>query len=105
MRTIALLVCALALTSGDALAAAAKKVKASGCVDTFGACLLLRTSGNGGFFLTGSNLPPPGGPKQVTVQGQLSGETGSFLCPTRLIIQGNIAVAGWKATRRNCPRR
>jgi hypothetical protein len=99
MRTIALLVCALILSGSAALAEPKKSVKAAGCMSTIGTCLLLR-SGNGGFFLTGSDLPQPGEPKQITVRGTLS--RGEFLCPTRLIIEGTINVTRWKAGRRTC---
>jgi hypothetical protein len=101
MRTsVALLVCALALTGGEAFAAAAKpakakQVRATGCVNPIGVCPALR-AGNGGYFLVGGNLPPAG--TRATVQGTLSGEQ-NFLCPTRLIMRGTLVVSSWKPAR------
>jgi hypothetical protein len=98
MRIIALLACALLLTSVEAFAGPAKRVSATGCAMPIGVCPALR-SGSGGFFLVGLNLPPPG--TRATVQGQLSGDQ-NFLCPTRLIMRGTIAVASWKPARGKC---
>ena len=100
MRTIALLGCALILLGSEATAASKKSVTATGCVAKVGACRLLR-SGNGGFFLTGKNLPQPGDPRQITVRGTLRSGT---MCPTRLIIEGTIKVGGWKGGQRTCQR-
>ena len=100
MRTVALLVCALILLGSEALAEQRKTVTATGCVSMIGTCLALR-AGNGGFFLTGNNLPKAGDPRRITVRGTSSGDTG-FLCPTRLIMEGTINVTRWTAGRRTC---
>jgi hypothetical protein len=97
---IAFVVCALALSGGEAFAAAAKpakakQVRAGGCVTPIGICPAVRI-GSGGYFLSGANLPPPG--TRATVQGTLSGDQ-SFLCPTRLIMRGTLVVLSWKPAR------
>jgi hypothetical protein len=100
-RTIAFVVCAVALLGGEAFAAAAKATKqvgVTGCVNPIGLCPAVRI-GSGGYFLVGMNLPPPG--RRATVRGQLSTNQ-NFLCPTRLIMRGTLVVSSWRPARGKC---
>lgn len=103
MRTVALLACALALSSSAALAAP-KLQELRGCVTveklTDGrTCTLLRTNDGNHHVLVGRNLPPDGGGAVVLVRGKKA-DAG---CPIRLITTG-FAVKSWNFTRMICPR-
>jgi len=100
MRMVALFISIFVLFGSEALAQQGRSIRATGCVSMVGSCLAL-LSGNGGYFLTGSNLPRAGDPRRITVRGRLSGDT-HFLCPTRLIMEGTIVVTRWNAGRSTC---
>ena len=100
MRTILLSVCVLILLSGEAFAAKTKRFAVTGCVQRVGACLIVR-SGQSDYFLLGRRPPRATVGKMVRVKGSVQFRA-EYLCPTRLIIAGNITVKSWKVTSRSC---
>ena len=104
MRTLALLTCALALSSSAALAAP-RLQEMRGCVTVVTAingekCTLLQTSDGNHHLLIGRRLPPGDGGAVVLVRGrQVIGGN----CPMRIIVS-TFQVKRWNFTRLLCPR-
>jgi hypothetical protein len=98
MRTILILLFALILPSGEAFAAS-QRFSATGCVRPVGKCMIIRSK-RGDYFLLGRNLRAASG-KRVTVKGTVQLRA-KYVCPTRLIIDGNVRVTSWKARRGSC---
>ena len=98
MRRLALITCALALSSSAALAAEMRGCVTEITLSDGRKCILLQTRDGNHHDLVGRNLPPGGGDAVILVRGKRAFGT----CPSRLVVSG-FQVRSWGPTRVPCP--